>query len=137
MAEITKQDLRKAKVGVLRRGRLSKQRGSAMLFIMFMVLAIGFVISVAATFGRQTMDIEYRYERDLAVKRAWDAAVAQADAKSSASTLGILPQSWAFTLNGVSGTVNVADNSGLLANFPSGHLRRPLPTEPRMRNLRS
>jgi len=81
-----------------------------------MVLATAFIVSVAATFGRQSNDIEFRYERDEKVQCAWDAAVSQADAKSAAGSLSSLPATFALNLNGVTGTINVADNSGSMAN---------------------
>jgi len=87
-----------------------------MIIILLMVLATAFVVAVAATFGRQSNDLEYRYERDQKVQCAWDAALSLTDAKSAAGSLNSLPASFALNLNGVTGTINVADNSGSMAN---------------------
>ena len=93
-----------------------RKRGSAMIIILLMVLATAFIVSVAATFGRQSNDIEFRYERDAKVQCAWDAAVSQADANEAAGSFSSFPATFALNLNGVTGTINVADNSGSMAN---------------------
>ncbi len=87
-----------------------------MIMIMLMVLATAFVVSAAATFGRASNDIEYRKERDYKVAYTWEAALSMVDATSSAANLGPLPASIAFSLNGVTGTLTVANNSANMAN---------------------
>jgi hypothetical protein len=81
-----------------------------------MVLATAFVVSVAATFGRESNDVEYRVERDYQVNATWSAVVSMADAKAQAGVFSSLPATFDVNLNGVKGTVSVADNSGSLAN---------------------
>jgi hypothetical protein len=95
---------------------LRSKRGSAIICILLMVLAIAFIVSVAATYGRVTNDWQYRYERDAKVQCAWDAAVSQADAKESAGSFSSFPATFSISLNGVTGTITVADNSGTMAN---------------------
>jgi hypothetical protein len=81
-----------------------------------MVLATAFVVSVAATFGRQSNDIQYRMQRDYLVARTWESALALVDDKASNSSLGMLPATIAFSLNGISGTLTVSNNSATLSN---------------------
>jgi hypothetical protein len=81
-----------------------------------MVLATAFVVAVAASFGRASNDIEYRLERNYMAARTWDAAVSEADAKSAGGSFATLPQTFALSLNGFSGTISVTDNSASLAN---------------------
>ncbi len=98
------------------------RRGSALIFIIMMVLATAFIVSVAATFGRATNDNEYRRERDRAATSTWDAAVSMADAKSAADSYFSLPATFPISLNGFTGTVTVASNNSNLVKFISGHI---------------
>jgi hypothetical protein len=108
--------MRHHEVEKIRRVRSRTKRGSAILFILSMVLATAFVVSVAATFGRASNDNEYRAERDYKAARTWDAAVSMADAKSAAGAYTSLPATFAISLNGFSGTMTVANNGTSMAN---------------------
>jgi len=93
----------------------TRQRGSAILYILFMVLAISIIVLVGAELGMSNIRQEIRYEDKVAADRTADAALAQVDADNSKGTL-ILPTTRQFALNGFTGTLTISDNSVAMAN---------------------
>jgi hypothetical protein len=97
------------------RREYSKQRGSAIIFVLIMVLAIAGVVILAAELGMSDVRQEVRYEDGVLAQRTWEAATSQIDDLEQKGSL-ILPDSRAFSLNGVTGTLTTVDNSTNLAN---------------------
>lgn len=93
-----------------------RQRGSAIIYIMVMVVAIAAVVLVCAEFGMATIRHQLRYEDQIALNYAFEGICSKINADSAAGNLGTLPASYAVSQNGVSGTITVSDNSASLAS---------------------
>ena len=87
-----------------------------MLYIMFLVLSVAIIVILAGEIGMQSYRQEIRYEDSVKEDRAWDAILAQIDDDGQSGTITSLPATYTVNMNGVTGTVTVADNSGTLAN---------------------
>jgi hypothetical protein len=92
-----------------------KKKGSAIIFVLIMVLAIAGVVVLAAELGMSDVRQEIRYEDAQLAQRTWEAATSQIDDLEQKGSL-TLPDSRAFSLNGVTGTLTTVDNSTNLAN---------------------
>ena len=103
------------RTGCKRTRPFGKRAGSALLYVMVMVISIAIIVTVVCDLGMSSITTQRRYEDFVAASRTWDAAVSQIDADNTAGSLS-LPNSRVFSLNGVSGTVTTVDNSANIAN---------------------
>lgn len=96
-------------------GGHKKKRGSAILYIMFLILSVSIIVILAAEIGMQTWRGENRYEDQINVQRAWEGICAKIDADTQGSGITV-PATYNVSQNGVTGTVTVSDNSSNISN---------------------
>jgi hypothetical protein len=95
---------------------MRRKRGSAILWVMMMVVSIAAIALVAAELGMSSIRDTIRYLDKASVDQAWQAMCSKIDADEAGGQLTTLPATYSLSMNGVTGTVNVADNSGQILN---------------------
>lgn len=90
------------------------QRGSAYLYVLLVAASLTVFILLASTMSAQNYSVSSRRVSQVMAREVFDAAVEQVLADRDNRTLAV-PSSRTLTLNGVSCTVTVADNSASLA----------------------
>lgn len=86
------------------------KKGSAMIFVLIMVVAITGIVVVGSTYTSALNSYSRRYEDEAMAEEAFNAAVAQLDDDASYGTV-TLPSTRTVSLNGVTGTLTCTDNS--------------------------